>query len=212
MKAADFEKFIKEYSKKLTNCSKEQKAKVHVLPRFFIKKWEKGGYSRTYLNVTFDIIVWTCQNEHEDDTEQKQIYIECGFINNKTARYSHKNKTDFRSDDAFEEVERTVAELKATVAPELFSMPIEEPITVEEPEIVEPEILFHAVANNMELKIIKRDNKFSPAITVDGKTHVKRYCLTDWEALLSLYDYCEEKGIKCQELINILKEEGFEDC
>ena len=91
-------------------------------------------------------------------------------------------------------------------------MPIEEPITVEEPEIVEPEILFHAVANNMELKIIKRDNKFSPAITVDGKTHVKRYCLTDWEALLSLYDYCEEKGIKCQELINILKEEGFEDC
>lgn len=124
MKAADFEKVINEYAKSLTNYKvKEGDIKVRVYPVLYVKKWAKGEHDRTYLNVKFEIdvwVMWTNNGKGEKYIypagEQRKVYFECGFINDKTARYNVRDKIDFRASDAFETVKEIVAELKILVA------------------------------------------------------------------------------------------------
>ena len=151
MKIAEFDRVVTDYAisqKKAGNV----KVHINVHPDIYSKRWVKGEYDRTYLKVRFTVDVWT----NDENFKEKEIWVNCGFINNKTNRYSINRETDFRKDDAFSEVDETIAEFTAELT---HSAPLSKKAAIQTTTL--PAINDCQVAD-------KNDKKISDITKVDG--------------------------------------------
>nr|DAP83089.1 MAG TPA: hypothetical protein [Caudoviricetes sp.] len=201
MKIAEFDRVVTDYAishKKAGNV----KVHINVHPDIYSKRWVKGEYDRTYLKVRFTVDVWT----NDENFKEKEIWVNCGFINNKTNRYSINRETDFRKDDAFSEVDETIAEFTAELT---HSAPLPKKAAIK--TTILPAINDCQVADKNDKKIsniakvdgikyavVERGNKF---YAVKGKTQTplfpglqhKSYA----QAVYDIYDFMIDNNINC---------------
>lgn len=200
MKIAEFDRVVTDYAishKKAGNV----KVHINVHPDIYPKRWVKGEYDRTYLKVRFTVDVWT----NDENFNSKEIWVNCGFINNKTNRYSVNRETDFRKDDAFSEVDETIAEFTAELT---HSVPFSKKaaITTTLPAINDCQVADKndkkisdiAKVDGIKYAVVERGNKF---YAVKGETQTplfpglqhKSYA----QAVYDIYDFMIDNNINC---------------
>lgn len=194
MKIAEFDRVVTDYAishKKAGNV----KVHINVHPDIYPKRWVKGEYDRTYLKVRFTVDVWT----NDDNFKEKEIWVNCGFINNKTNRYSINRETDFRKDGAFSEVDETIAEFIAELTHSVSkkaAMPAINDCQVADKN--DKKISNIAKVDGIKYAVVERGNKF---YAVKGETQTplfpglqhKSYA----QAVYDIYDFMIDNNINC---------------
>lgn len=198
MKIAEFDKVVTDYAmshKKAGNV----KVHINVHPDIYSKRWVKGEYDRTYLKVRFTVDVWTNENFKE-----KEIWVNCGFINNKTNRYSVNREIDFRKDGAFSEVDETIAEFTAELT---HSAPFSKKAAIQTPQAIndcqvadknDKKISDIAKVDGIKYAIVEHSNKF---YAVKGGTQTPLFPglkhRSYAQAVYDIYDFMIDNDITC---------------
>ncbi len=199
MKIAEFDRVVTDYAishKKAGNV----KVHINVHSDIYPKRWVKDEYDRTYLKVRFTVDVWT----NDENFKEKEVWINCGFINNKTNRYSVNRETDFRKDDAFSEVDETIAEFTAELthsAPSPQKAAIQTLPAINDCQVADKndkKISYIAKADGIKYAIVEHCNKF---YAVKGETQTplfpglqhKSYA----QAVYDIYDFMMDNNINC---------------
>lgn len=198
MKIAEFDRVVTNYAmshKKAGNV----KVHINVHPDIYSKRWVKGEHDRTYLKVRFTVDVWTNKNFKE-----KEVWVNCGFINNKTNRYSVNREIDFRKDGAFSEVDETIAEFTAELT---HSAPFSKKAAIQTPQAIndcqvadknDKKISDITEVDGIKYAVVEHGNKF---YAVKGETQTplfpglkhKSYA----QAVYDIYDFMIDNDITC---------------
>ena len=198
MKIAEFDKVVTDYAishKKAGNV----KVHINVHPDIYSKRWVKGEYDRTYLKVRFTVDVWTNENFKE-----KEIWVNCGFINNKTNRYSVNREIDFRKDGAFSEVDETIAEFTAELT---HSAPFSKKAAIQTPQAIndcqvadknDKKISDITKVDGIKYAVVEHGNKF---YAVKGETQTPLFPglkhTSYAQAVYDIYDFMIDNDITC---------------
>lgn len=199
MKIAEFDRVVTDYAisrKKAGNV----KVHINVHPDIYPKRWVKGEYDRTYLKVRFIVDVWI----NDENFKEKEVWGNCGFINNKTNRYSVNRETDFRKDGAFSEVDETIAEFTAELthsAPPPKKAAIQTLPAINDCQVADKndkKISDIAKVDGIKYSVVERGNKF---YAVKGETQTplfpglqhKSYA----QAVYDIYDFMMDNNINC---------------
>lgn len=200
MKIAEFDRVVTDYAishKKAGNV----KVHINVHPDIYPKRWVKGEYDRTYLKVRFTVDVWT----NDENFKGKEVWVNCGFINNKTNRYSVNRETDFRKDGAFSEVDETIAEFTAQLthsAPFPKKAAIQPTLSASNDRRVadknDKKISDIAISDGVKYAIVEHGNKF---YAVKGETQTPLFPGLQHrsyaQAVYDIYDFMIDNDITC---------------
>lgn len=197
MKIAEFDRVVTDYAishKKAGNV----KVHINVHPDIYSKRWVKGEHDRTYLKVRFTVDVWT----NDENFKEKKIWVNCGFINNKTNRYSVNREIDFRKDGAFSEVDETIAEFTAELTHSVSKKAAIQTLqAINDCKIADKndkKISDITKVDGIKYAVVERGNKF---YAVKGETQTplfpglqhKSYA----QAVYDIYDFMVDNNINC---------------